>query len=242
MTMVDLLDEIKLELTGGILELEIEDSTIEFIIKQSLRELDKYYDETTLVTIPFSSCIDLSDSELDLKEKVNHVVKIYRTEAIGAATGENAYNDPLYMQQWMIFSSGNGSMYSLKDYVMNYAAYAELNRLKNTMATDLSFKLDKTNNKLYINSVLSKPDMVTVEYVPRLIQVEQIKDEYWTDVLQRLALARTKIVLGRIRTAFKQSNALWTLDGETLLNEGNTEKKELEDMLIANSNLIAYVD
>ena len=242
MTMVDILDEIKLELTGGVLELEIEDATIELIIKKCLRELDKYYDETSLVTIPFGSCIDLSDSELDLKEKVNHIVKVYRTEAMGAAAGENAYNDPLYMQQWMIFSSGNGSMYSLKDYVMNYAAYAELNRLKNSMSTDLSFKLDKTNNKLYINSTLSKPHAVTIEYVPKLTQVEQIKDEYWTDVLQRLALARTKIVLGRIRTRFTQSNALWTMDGETLLNEGNTELKELEDMLIANSNLIAYVD
>ena len=242
MTMVDLLDEIKLELTGGVLELEIEDATIELIIKKCLRELDKYYDDTSLITIPFSSCIDLSDSELDLKEKVNHIVKVYRTEAMGAAAGENAYNDPLYMQQWMIFSSGNGSMYSLKDYVMNYAAYAELNRLKSSMSTDLSFKLDKINNKLYINSTLSKPHAVTIEYVPKLTQVEQIKEEYWTDVLQRLALARTKIVLGRIRTRFTQSNALWTMDGETLLNEGNTEVKELEDMLIANSNLIAYVD
>ena len=242
MTMVDLLEEIKLELTGGVLELEIEDATIELIIKKCLRELDKYYDDTSMITVPFSSCIDLSDSELDLKDKVNNIVKVYRTEAMGAAAGENAYNDPLYMQQWMIFSSGAGTMYSLKDYVMNYAAYAELNRLKNTMSTDLSFKLDKINNKLYINSTLSKPWAITIEYVPKLTQVEQIKEEYWVDVLQKLALARTKIVLGRIRTRFTQSNALWTMDGETLLNEGNTELKELEDMLIANSNIIAYVD
>ena len=242
MTMTDLLDEIKLELTGGVLELEIEDATIELVIKKCLRELDKYWDETAFATVPFASCIDLKGSELDLKEKVNAVIKVYRTEAMGSTQGENQYSDPLYMQQWMIFSSGNGAMYSLHDYVYNYAAYAELNRVRNTLSTDLAYVEDKHNNKLYINCALSKPSMVTIEYVPKLLQVEQIHEEYWIDVLQRLALARTKIILGRIRTRFTQSNALWTMDGETLLNEGNTELKELEDMLITNNNQIAYVD
>ena len=34
----------------------------------------------------------------------------------------------------------------------------------------------------------------------------------------------TKIVLGRIRTRFTQSNPLWTQDGEKLLEEGNSER------------------
>lgn len=38
----DIIDEIKLELTGQLLELEIEDSTIELCIKKSLRELERY--------------------------------------------------------------------------------------------------------------------------------------------------------------------------------------------------------
>lgn len=42
MTMQDLIAEIKLELTGGILELEIEDHTIELAIEKSLRKLTRY--------------------------------------------------------------------------------------------------------------------------------------------------------------------------------------------------------
>ena len=38
-----------------------------------------------------------------------------------------------------------------------------------------------------------------------------------------MSLDFTKIQIGRIRTKFTQSNALWTLDGDKLLEEGNTD-------------------
>ena len=47
-----------------------------------------------------------------------------------------------------------------------------------------------------------------------------------------------KIQIGRIRTKFTQSNALWTLDGDKLLEEGNTDLKELREILRANSNMV----
>ena len=72
--------------------------------------------------------------------------------------------------------------------------------------------------------------------------VEKIKSEYWKDVLIRISTALTKIVLGRIRTRFTQSNALWAQDGEKLLEEGNTELKELREVLRTNSNLIFGID
>ena len=51
-----------------------------------------------------------------------------------------------------------------------------------------------------------------------------------------------KVALGRIRTRFTQSNALWTQDGETLLQEGNEELKELREILRVNSTLFYPVD
>lgn len=57
-----------------------------------------------------------------------------------------------------------------------------------------------------------------------------------------MATAMTKVVLGRIRTRFSQSNALWGMDGEKLLEEGNTDLKELREVLRANSNLIYGID
>lgn len=238
MTMQEVIAEIKLELTGYILDIEIDDTTIESVVKKSMRELERYWDETTLVTIPFSSCIDLANSELDLKEKVSTIVKVYRTDAIGETTN---MGDPAYMQQWMLFSNG-GTMYNLNDYILNFSAWNTLLRIKNTMSTDLSFIEDKHNNKLYINHYLDTPSRITVEYIPKLTDVEAIKSEYWIDILIKMSTAMTKIVLGRIRTRFTQSNPLWTQDGEKLLEEGNSERKELLEILRTNSNLIYDID
>ena len=53
-----------------------------------------------------------------------------------------------------------------------------------------------------------------------------------------MSLDFAKIQIGRIRTKFTQSNALWTLDGDKLLEEGNTDLKELREILRANSNMV----
>jgi hypothetical protein len=57
-----------------------------------------------------------------------------------------------------------------------------------------------------------------------------------------MCVALTKITLGRIRTRFGQSNALWTQDGERLLEEGNTDLKELREILRTNANLAYSID
>ena len=148
MTTVDVIDEIKLELTGGVLDLEIEDVTIELVIKKALRELQRYWDETSFVTIPYESCIDLEKYQLDSCS----IVKVYRTTGMGTTSNdENLMTmDPLYAQQFMIFSNA-GTMFNIQDYVMNYAAWTTLNQTRNTISTDMSFTEDKHNKKIYIN-------------------------------------------------------------------------------------------
>lgn len=42
MTLQDVIEEVKLELTGAVLELEIEDDTIALATKKALRELQRY--------------------------------------------------------------------------------------------------------------------------------------------------------------------------------------------------------
>lgn len=176
MKLQEVVDEIKLELTGSVLEMEIEDATIIQVINKALRELERFWDETTLITIPFAPCIDLSGS--DFYERVSSIVKVYRVTGVGEGTDNvNAMSDPLYMQQFMIFSNG-GTMYNLQDYIMNYASWITLSKIKNTISTDLAFKEDRHNNKLYINNYMSSPGYITIEYIPKLKSVEDIKSDY----------------------------------------------------------------
>lgn len=238
MTIVDIIEEIKLELTGGVLELEIEDVTIELVVKKALRELQRYWDETSFLTIPYEQCIDLEKYQLDSCS----IVKVYRTTGMGNSTdASNALTmDPLYAQQFMMFSNA-GNMYNIQDYVMNYAAWNTLNQTRNTMSTDMAFREDKHNKKLYVNDITA-PKAITIEFIPKLDSVESIQSDYWQDILIKMCVGLTKVTLGRIRTRFSQSNALWAQDGEKLLEEGNTELKELREILRTNANLVYPID
>lgn len=232
LTKTDYIEYIKLQVTGGLLELEIDDNIIAKFVDAALVELRRYIDQTNLITVPFARCIDLKD--------FNHssIVNVYRTEGFTGDANSSMSNDsavdPMYAQQWMAFSNG-GMTYSLTNYVMNYLAYSTLLQMRNSTTTDLAFKEDKSADKLYINCNMDIPSMITIEYIPSFKSVEDITSDYWIDILKRLALGMTKVALGRIRTRFTQSNALWTQDGETLLQEGNEELKELREVLRVNS-------
>ena len=106
----------------------------------------------------------------------------------------------------------------------------------------MSFKEDKEGKKLYINCAYDAPKTVTIEYIPIYQSVEEVDDDYWTDQIARLSMALTKITLGRIRSFATQSNALWQLDGQTLLAEGTQEAQDIRTHLVENMNFIYPID
>lgn len=245
MNLADYREEIKLKLTGDLLESEIDDNTINRIIKSALRELQRYITSTRLVTIPFKPCIDLSNEEDTNNEKlnVNSVVMIYRTEDL-SGTGtitSGSITDPMQIAQWQLVS-GMGNLTNFQDAVWNYSAWTTLEQIRNTISTDLSFRFDKHTNKLYINVSSGTPKSITVEYIPVIQDVEEITSDYWVDMLMRLSIALTKVTIGRIRTRYTQSNALWQQDGDTILSEGREELTNIREMLLANSELCYPID
>lgn len=234
MTMEEYKKEVRLELTGNILELELDDATLEQIINKALREVQRYIDSTQLMTIPFSRCIDLKDSN------VSSVSRVFRTEGYGYGTYEGGAIDPFYAQLWYTFTGG-GNIYNLSSWTANYGAWNTMLQMRNTVSTDLAFKEDKQGEKLYINT-LDMPYLITIEYVPKFLSVEDIKDDYWIDIITRLSIALTKVIVGRVRSKYTQSNSLWTMDGNTLLEEGNAELDALREVLRVNSQLTYVYD
>ena len=238
LTKQDYIKYIKRQLTGNLVKLEISDETIGEYVDDALVEIRRYLDETVLITVPYAKCIDLKDFKYDT------IVHVYRTQGYtGDAISAQATSevDPMYAQQWMAFSSG-GMTYSLNNYVYNYMAYNTLLQIRNNAGADLSFIENKQSEKLYINANTNIPQAITIEYIPLYESVEEVTSDYWIDILKKISLALTKIALGRIRTRFVQSNALWTQDGETLLQEGNEELKELRELLRVNSMMFLPKD
>lgn len=245
MDITALRDEIRLKLTGGLLDLELDDVTIDKIIQSTLRELQRYIANTRLITVPFEKCIDLSTvKDITGKPiKVSSVSRIYRTNGFVVDDNENPNQavDPMQASQWQLLS-GVGNMYGLQGYVYNYLSWNTLLQMRNTTSTDLAFFYDKSENKLYINIASNNPTNITIEYVPRYDDVSEITSDYWIDVMTRMAIAITKITVGRIRSRYTQSNALWTQDGNIMLEEGNSELNALRQQLEHDTQLMYPLD
>ena len=92
MKLSDYINDIKLELTGGILNLEVDDKTLGRVVERALQEIQRYTDETRLMTIPYSHCIDLDGSE------VCRVINVYRTLPNGTSAVDTSATDPMYAQ------------------------------------------------------------------------------------------------------------------------------------------------
>jgi len=236
MTLDEILSEIRLELTGNILELELDDNTLKQIVNKALREIQRYIDSTQLMTIPFARCIDLKDSNVSSVSRVFRA-KVYGTNE-GYTTGSGL--DPFYAQQFLLFTNG-ANIYNLNSWTLNYGAWTTIGQIRNTISTDLAIKFDKQGDKLYINCQ-DEPQMITIEYVPKFISVEDVKSDYWIDILIRLSVALTKQIIGRVRTKYSQSNSLWALDGEQMLSEGNAELDAIREQLRVNSQLTYVYD
>lgn len=233
--MRDYVDEVKLNVTGGVLDLEIEDATIEKIVTSAMRELQRYICSTKIITLPYKPCLDLSEY------KINAIARVYRAQTGDNASTQESIADPMSISMWQVYG-GVGSIYNIQDSLYNYGAYSTLQQISNTLSTDLSWYFEDSDKKLYINTSMESGANVTVEYVPRYESVEDITSDYWIDFLMRLSVALTKVTLARIRGRFSQSNALWGQDSETLLSEGTKELDELRAYLQKNTQLLYCID
>ena len=232
------IDYLKRQVTGGRIKCEIPDQNIGELLDDCLDDLQRFISQTKLVTVPYSRCIDLKDFDH------NAIIHVYRTEGYTGDTTSGVTTsdtDPLYAQTWTAFTTG-GSMYNLQNYLLNYASYSTLLQVRNTLTTDLDFKEDKIHDKLYITSDYGSPARITIEYIPIFRSVEELTSNYWINIFKTYSLAKFKIVLGRIRTRYKQNNIQWDNDGEKLLAEGLAELDKINERLTINDNLFEPLD
>ena len=236
MEMKDVIGEIKLELTGNILELDVDDATLEQIVYKAIREIQRYIDSTQLMTVPFARCIDLKDFN------ISSVSRVFRVNAVGTEGGitDGSGVDPFYAQQLLLWTNG-ANIYNLNSWSLNFGAWNTISQIRNTMSTDLALKFDKQGDKLYINCQ-DEPSLITIEYIPKFLEPQHIKSDYWIDIMVRMSVALTKQIEGRIRTKYTQSNSLWSLDGEQMLAEGNAELDAIREQLRVNSQLTYVYD
>ena len=115
-------EEVKFALTGGLLDLEIDDQAVDKIINYSFKEVQRYIDIVKLKSVPYKNVINLKDIGI----KANSVSKVFRAEAFTTTnTTGISFIDPMQAAQWQLLS-GTGNMYYFQDYVLNYASWNTL--------------------------------------------------------------------------------------------------------------------
>lgn len=223
----DYVKYIRLQLGGTILKLECDES-IPDIVEMAFNELRNYVTDIDTITVPYSSCIDVS--------KYDMAVVHYIMRGTASSMGLSQLQDAMYLY----VNQSNWALQS--DYAERIANAMLIQQNKSMISTDLDFDYDKRENKLYVYCHQMRPQTITIAYSRELHSVEDIYEPFWQDKLKKLALAMTKEVLGRIRSKFTPSNATYTLDGNTLLSEAQSELADIREFLDTNSDVLFPMD
>lgn len=232
------IDEIKLKLGGDLLKLELSDESLGKLVTSALRECQRYIGSTKLITIPYKSCMDLTEYN------VSSVTRVFRTAGftspeVTSSGGLSTTMDPMYVSMWQTIAGGT-NVYDTSNWAYNYGSWNTMIQTRNTLSTDLQFRFDKHANYLYVNT-LDALEKITVEYVPVYNDVSEVVSDYWIDMIMNLSIALAKVTIGRIRKKFSQSNALWALDTD-ILTEGQEELNDLRQRLKDENQLVYGID
>lgn len=215
---------IESQLGGQVLELELKPEDIKLIVEQAFEEIVHYMTDTYTVTVPYAQCIDLSKYNIDNVESVMR-------------GSDSILSGIPYMIPAMQYSTITG-MYDIS----TYTNALQVKRNLNTLATDMDFVWDKPNRKLYLTANPNIPSVVTINFKPEYLSVEDIRESHWETQLRKLALGMTKIILGRIRSKYTSNSAKFQLDGNTLLAEGNAEVQAVRQFLDENKDVFTVLN
>ena len=81
------------------------------------------------------------------------------------------------------------------------------------------------------------PTSITIQYIPEFKDVSEIYTPYWISYLKRLSVAYAKECEGRIRSKYTLNSGTYNLDGNTLLQEAQSELQQIRTELNENINL-----
>lgn len=230
MTLAEYVDEINFSLGGSVLDVEIE-KDLPRCVNRAFREVKRYVTTPAYMTVPFGVSTNGVGATLDLSDKnVYSVVNVMRP---------NSYNS-LSMNTLDVFGLNQtySAVTNVNDYLNRMLRLQEIN----TISTDLDFIWDAHNKKLSVTMNPPFTNMITIQYIPDYKDVEEITEIFWVDIILKLATAYAKQVIGRIRSKYTLNSSQYSLDGEQLLSEANTEIQEILTYLRTNVDLVFPID
>ena len=230
MTMDEIKDQVEFQLGFPAVE-NIEGLQPEKAILIAFRELKRYIRTPVDKTVPFSTRLDLKK----LGIRTNRVLDVFAAiPRIGLTLNTIDAGNVFQVAAAVNTYSAIGNTTSLNiDPIMTEMAMAQV---RNTLGTDFQWTYDRQNNIVYCVHRDPRPTVVTIKYVPDFQDVSEILSYTYIDYLVRMSVANMKIALGRTRSKYTVEGSNVSLDGETLLNEGNAELEAIRSELDTKKN------
>ena len=223
------MDEIKSEvqfLMGIPANENVEDLEIERSILIAFRELKRYIRTPVDKTVPYSTRLNLSELNIHTRTVLNVFAAIPRIGlTMNTIDAGNVFQIAAAVNTYSMI--GNTTSLNI-DPIMTEMAMAQV---RNTLGTDFQWNFDEQNNVIYCAHRDPRPSVVTIRYVPDFQDVSEILGYTYIDYLVRMSVANYKLALGRTRSKYTVEGSNVTLDGETLLAEGNAELEAIRSEL-----------
>lgn len=230
MTMEEIVDQVSFML-GIPANDNVENLQVERAVLIAFRELKRYMKTPVEKTVPFATRIKLADVGIITKKVLNVQASKPR---IGLTMSSIDSGNVFQVAASVNVYSAVGNTTSINiDPIMTEMAMAQV---RNTLTTDFQWDYDSSNDIVYCTHRDPKPAAVTVRYVPDFQDVSEIKNNTWTDYLVRMSEAYMKLALGRSRSKYKITGSNVELDGDTLLQEANSELETIRTELDSGKN------
>lgn len=209
----------------------VEGLQLEQAVLIAFRELKGYMTTPVDLTVPYQNRLDLVKLGIKTTEVLN-VQAAYPRIGLTMSTIDSGNVFQVAAAVNTYSAIGQTATVNI-DPIMTEMAMAQV---RNTLSTDFQWKHDVDNQVVYCTHRDPRPTQVTITYVPDYQDVSEIKSTRWQNYLVRMSLAYMKVALGRTRSKYTVEGSNVSLDGDILLNEGNTELEAIRTELEGKKN------
>ncbi len=240
----ELIDLIKIETTGRLVEFELEDAVVSTIIKNALNRISDWFVEAVrFETIGLKSGGDgFFFLESDLTKTPWYIHDIWET---GQGDSDTSYislvSNLLGLPGGLFYFAGTGyefgdgetpasvpGQYVFDDWFITYAHYTSVRPALDQLAPSLDWAWDHPLKKIHITGVQGP---ITVIYSPLAVALNEVTYGPAIDWITDYSIAKTKIALGRARGKFRGGGLNFDTDAAELIGEGNEAVRALDEAI-----------
>lgn len=252
----ELMDYIKRQLGYPTVNVEVTDEQLDDCIQRAIDEINPWYTVFKYITIDVpgtNGCIDLSEYKIKDVTDVMKVYSIKNNDAINkdpfSYSGMNIYYaNPQYAIQKYTSSIRNQNIHKvISSYAQMYQEqfYSTLamimqRRTAGTLYENISWKF--YDNKLYIDTGVPSTTIVTIEYTPNAITVEDFEDhDSYFNSLKDLSTAYARLLQAQVVGKYRQNNSPSEINYADMRSDAKEEIERIRNELISRLSNRFYI-